>query len=185
MPRVRDVLNGFSAADVHTISGLSLPMIDYLKRNGFLHPSYAREDNPRGRVRYFSYRDLIVARLIQRLRETGIQLTRLKAAIERISEDSFWPDGMKPADGLNWLVSDGRTVHLRNRDGFLDDVLGSGQRSFAFIVNFGELLDEVRERVPAAKRPHFSMTTAELQFAPQSKPARAQGAANRPSRRAS
>jgi DNA-binding transcriptional MerR regulator len=182
MPRVREVLNGFSAAEVHAISGLSHPMIDYLKRSGFLHPSYARQDNPRGRVRYYSYRDLIVARLIQRLRETGIQLARLKAAIERISQDSFWPDGMEPVDGLNWLVSDGRTVHLRNRDGFLDDVLGSGQRSFAFVVNFGELLVEVRDRVSAEKRPHFSMATAELRFVPV-KPARALRAGNGPSRR--
>ena len=182
MPRARDVLNGFSAAEVHAISGLSHPMIDYLKRSGFLHPSYTGKDNPRGSVRYYSYRDLIVARLIQRLRETGVQLARLKAAIERISQDSFWPDGMEPVDGLNWLVSDGRAVHLRNRDGFLDDVLGSGQRSFAFVVNFGELLVEIRERVPAEKRPHFSMATAELRFVPKSKPARTRIGGNGPSR---
>lgn len=166
MPRVRKVLNGFTATEVHAISGLSRPMIDYLKRHGFLRPAYCAEDNPRGRVRYYSYRDLVVARLIQRLRDTGIQLGELKAAVASLSQDSFWQDDTLPADGLNWVISDGRNVHLRNRDGFLDDLLGSGQRAFAFVVNVGELLAEVRQRVPSEKQAHFSMRTADLQFAP-------------------
>lgn len=172
MPLPRKVLNGFTAAEVHVISGLSRPMIEYLKRHGFLEPAYAPANNPRGRVRFYSYRDLVVARLIQRLRETGIQLGRLKAAVERIAEDSFWSDSVTPAEGLNWLVSDGRTCFLRNRDGFLDDLIGSGQRAFAFVVNMGELLAEVRERVPAEKREHFTMATLQLQFAASTVPRR-------------
>lgn len=164
MPVARKVLNAFTATEVHAISGLSRPMIEYLKRHGFLHPAYAQSDNPRGRVRFYSYRDLVVARLIQRLRETGIQLSRLKAAVERITQDSFWSEGALPADGLNWLVSDGRSCLLRNRDGFLDDLMGSGQRAFAFVVNMGELLVEVRERVPEGKREHFTMETRQLRF---------------------
>ena len=164
MPVARKVLNGFTAAEVHAISGLSRPMIEYLKRHGFLSPSYAEADNPRGRVRFYSYRDLVVARLIQRLRETGIQLARLKAAVERVAQDSFWSGGQLPADGLNWLVSDGRTCLLRDREGFLDDLIGGGRRTFAFVVNIGELMVEVRERVPENKRKHFTMETKQLRF---------------------
>ncbi|MFV0922957.1 MerR family transcriptional regulator [Sphingomonas parapaucimobilis] len=173
MPLPRKVLNGFTAAEVHAVSGLSRPMIEYLKRHGFLQPAYAPPDNPRGRVRFYSYRDLVVARLIQRLRETGIQLRRLKAAVERIAQDSFWSDGITPAEGLNWLVSDGRTCLLRNQDGFLDDFIGGGQRALAFVVNMGELLVEVRDRVPEEKRGHFTMATAQLKFVPKQAPRRA------------
>lgn len=141
-------------------------MIEYLNRHGFLRPAYAQDNNPRGRVRFYSYRDLVVARLIQRLRETGIQLGRLKAEVERIAQDSFWSDELTPAEGLNWLVSDGRTCLLRNQDGFLDDFLGGGQRAFAFVVNMGELLIEVRSRVPEDKREYFTMETVQLQFVP-------------------
>ena len=178
VPIARQVLNAFTAAEVHAISGLSKPMIEYLKRHGFLRPAYADADNPRGRVRFYSYRDLVVARLIQRLRETGIQLSRLKAAVERVAEDSFWSEGSLPAGGLNWLVSDGRTCLLRNQDGFLDDLLGSGQRSFAFVVNMGELIVEVRERVPDGKREHFTMETRQLRYASGGAATRAAGNPN-------
>lgn len=167
MPKVREALNGFSVAEVHAVSGLSRPMIDHLKRYGFLQPAYAALDNPRGRVRYYSYRNLVVARLIQRFRETGVQLGRLKATVERISQDNFWCEDEAPADGLNWLISDGQTIDLRDTRGFLDDLLGSGQRSFAFVVNVAELLNEVRERLPGDKRRRFSMATYELQFSSQ------------------
>src|SRR5690349_11393909 len=108
-------------------------MVDYLKRHGFLWPTYAARDNPRGRVRYYSYRDLVIARLIQRLREAGIQLGRLKEAVGRIAQEGFWADGLSPTGGLDWLVSDGRACHLRDNDGFVADLMGTGKRSFAFV----------------------------------------------------
>lgn len=148
------------------LSGLSRPMIEYLNRRGFLRPAYAQANNPRGRVRYCSYRDLVVACLIQRLRETGIQLSRLKVAVERIAQDSFWADELTPAEGLNWLVNDGRICLLRTQDGFLDDFLGGGQRAFAFVVNMGVLLGHERARIPEDKRKDFTMATAQLQFVP-------------------
>jgi DNA-binding transcriptional MerR regulator len=166
MPLAREVLNGFTASEVQTISGLSKPMVDYLKRHAFLLPSYASPDNPRGRVRFYSYRDLVIARLIQRLREAGVQLGRLKAAVEPISKDSFWPDGTAPVKGLNWVVSDGRTCDLRDKDGFLEEFVGKSQRPFAFVVNVTELVNEVRSRVPNEKRARFTMINPELEFAP-------------------
>jgi DNA-binding transcriptional MerR regulator len=167
MPKVRDALNGFSVAEVHSISGLSVPMIDYLKRHSFLLPAYCGADNPRGRVRYYSYRDLVVARMIQRFRDTGVQLARLKSAAQRLSHDSFWMDGVSPASGLNWVVSDGRGVDFRNREQLHDDLLGSGQQTFAFVLNVGELLRDIRSSIPGEKLPHFSMIVHDLQFAAQ------------------
>ncbi len=113
MPKPRIALNGFTAAEVNAVSGLSRPMIEYLNRHGYLRPAYAPEDNPRGRVRYYSYRDLVVARLIQLLREGGIQLTRMRAATQQLSEDRFWSCGPEPSCRCEWVMSDGRVVELR------------------------------------------------------------------------
>ncbi|MCL4673906.1 MAG: MerR family transcriptional regulator [Sphingomonadaceae bacterium] len=165
MPKVKDALNGFSAAEVHSISGLSMPMIDYLKRHGFLQPAYCCADNPRGRVRYYSYRDLLVARMLQCFRDTGVQLTRLKSTAQRLSNDGFWADGDSPADGLNWVVSDGSSVGFRNREQLNEHLLGSGQQAFAFVLNVDELLRDIRSRIPREKQALFSMAVRELQFA--------------------
>jgi DNA-binding transcriptional MerR regulator len=165
MPKVKDALNGFSVAEVHSISGLSVPMIDYLKRHGFLQPAYSSADNPRGRVRYYSYRNLLVARMIQCFRDTGVQLARLKSAAQRLSDDSFWADGEAPVSGLNWVVSDGSGVGFRNREQLHEDLLGSRQQTFAFVLNVGELLRDIRSNIPGEKQALFSMAVHDLQFA--------------------
>lgn len=165
MPTPRKVLNAFTAHEVSRITSLSLPMIDYLLRTNLLRPSYGESTGCRGRVRYYSYRDLVVARLIQRLREGGVQLKRLKAAIEILRRDAPWADEIHPAERLNWLITDGRQVFLKNKDGFLDVLTGTGQRAFAFVVNLSHLEAEVRDRVPLAQRAHFAIENRELMFA--------------------
>jgi DNA-binding transcriptional MerR regulator len=165
MPLPRSTLNGFTASEVESVSGLSRPMIDYLNRYGFLRAAYAPRENARGRVRYYSYRDLVVARLIQHLREGGVQLGRLKATAERMSDDGFWAADDEPAAGSEWIVSDGRNVDLQDATTLLERIGGDGRSSFAFVVNVGRLRDEVRDRIASEKRQYFSMAIAELQFA--------------------
>jgi len=69
MPSPRKLLNAFPPREVSQITGLSLPMLDYLSRMGYLRPSYGSGPGVRGKVRYYSYRDLVIARIVQRLRE--------------------------------------------------------------------------------------------------------------------
>lgn len=173
MPRAARVLNGFTAEDLHKITGLSRPMIDYLLRAGFLRPHYNDESgNPRGKVRYYSYRDLVVGRTIQRFRDGGIRLGKLKAAIIELSGDPLWAGGDDPTRGLNYVVSDGKQVHLQDRDGFLNALDGSGQRSFAFVVNVATVRDEVKAAIgDSEKLSRFSMTNLELTFDRERKPA--------------
>jgi DNA-binding transcriptional MerR regulator len=165
MPVPRKVMNAFTAREVSKITGLSLPMIDYLLREDLLRPSYGEDTGRRGKIRYYSYRDLVVARLIQRLREGGVQLARLKTSVQILCRDAPWGEGPDPTTRLNWLISDGREVFLKNKDGFLDILTGSGQRAFAFVVNLSHLEAEVRERVPVAQRSHFAIENRSLIYA--------------------
>ncbi|MBJ7439487.1 MAG: MerR family transcriptional regulator [Sphingopyxis sp.] len=171
MPIPRKVLNAFPARDVSKITGLSLPMIDYLLREDLLRPSYGEEIGRRGKVRYYSYRDLVVARLIQRLREAGLQLGKLKVAVKTLCRDAPWVDRGDPSERLNWLIADGNEVFLRNDDGFLDTMTGTGQRAFAFVINLNQLEVEVRDLIPAAQRAHFDIANRSLMFADASRSA--------------
>lgn len=166
MPRARKVLNGFTASEVCRISRISPPMLEYLRRHEFLSPAHVGGgDRRQGRVRFYSYRDLVVARLIQRLRESGVRLHLLKQAVEKMSRDDFWPDGVAPVDGLKWVVSDGRSVLLRDEDGFLDEIAGTGQRSFAFVVNVERLRAEVEDEALKSRPGPFTMLSEELVYA--------------------
>lgn len=165
MPVARKVLNAFPARDVSKITGLSLAMIDYLSRADLLRPSYGGHSSRRGKVRYYSYRDLVVARLIQRLREGGLEIGRLKIAVQTLCRDAPWAANADPASRLNWLITDGVDVFLKSDDGFLEALTGNGQRAFAFVVNLGQLETEVRALVPPAQRKHFDIENRSLIFA--------------------
>ena len=166
MPIPKTALNGFTAQQVHAITGLSRPMIEYLRRMDYLQPSYDSREPRRGLVRFYSYRDLVIARLIQRLRETGVELSKLKVALGHLRSDDAWgSSGREDAPArIKWLVSDGKTVLLKSEDGFLDYIDASQQRAFAFVVSIDGIGTEVREKLNSEQIKHFSMTNKNLVF---------------------
>lgn len=164
VPRPRKILNAFTAQEMAKITGLSRPMIDYLAREAYLIPTYS-EGRIRGRVRYYSYRDLVIARAVQRLRETGVELRRLKDAIQVLKRDPSWGGSGRSKKPIIWMVTDGKSVLLRSEDGFFEELRPGGQRAFAFIVSLDNLKAEVRAAIPKAKNQHFSTENRPLIFA--------------------
>jgi len=157
MPIAKNVVDAFTAAEVEQISGLSRPMLDYLRRMDFIRPAYGSEERRRGKVRYYSYRDLVAARLVQRLRDAGVELHKLKTALEQLQSDETWADQTEPAQSLYWLVTDGVEVFVEREGGLLERMTSDRQGVFSFVVNVGQLAAEVRLRVPEAKRADFTM----------------------------
>lgn len=166
MPKPRNVLNAFTAKELHEVTGLSVHMINYLSREDYLKPTYD-QGRVRGKVRYYSYRDLVVARVIQRLRESGVQLRRLKDAIGVLGSDQAWLPKIsdeKTLSPVQWLVSNGKEVLLKNEDGFLDELHKGGQRTFAFVISLENLQDEIRERITQEKLMHYTTENRDLIF---------------------
>jgi DNA-binding transcriptional MerR regulator len=177
MPRARSVLNAFTAKEVKEITGVSVHMVNYLAHEGYLTPTYDQE-GIRGRVRFYSYRDLLVARIIQRFRESGLELSRLKAAIQLLSEDRAWlPKDRLP---LELLATDGRKVYFHHQNGSLVELTRGRQQTFAFVLDVAKVQDEVKARIGAKKRKHFVLENLPLQY---SEP-RPTDVVRRPSRRA-
>jgi DNA-binding transcriptional MerR regulator len=162
MPAEKRVLNAFTSKEVRQITGVTAPMLDYLCRFGYLRAAHVKRGPKQGRVRYFSYRDLVVANVIQHLRDTGIRLSRLKAAIKFLRYDHAWFPTHTPAKPIHWLVSDGKQVLLKNDDGFLDELRPGGQRAFAFVVNLDGMQREVKARMEPKKRRHFTIENLDI-----------------------
>jgi DNA-binding transcriptional MerR regulator len=163
MPVPRKVLNAFTAHEVHKYTGLSLHMVNYLARAGYLEPFYGR--GTRGKVRFYSYRDLTIADIVQRLRLGGVELSRLKPALERLHADEAWLKATsRRSKPIQWLVTDGKSVLLKHEDGFLDELRPGGQRSFAFVVTLQTVQDEVRARIEPRKRKHFDIQNRDLVY---------------------
>lgn len=166
MPVARPVMNAFTAKEVSDITGLSLHMLNYLRKMGFLAPAYDAAAPRRGKVRYYSYRDLIAAKLVQKLRSAGVEIGVLKFAIAQLMDDRHWEksEGLPDAQ-LRWLITDGVEVYVNAGDGYLDVMSSSGQRAFGFLVNVGTLAAEVHSAIPIGeKRDNFSLLNAPIRF---------------------
>ena len=151
----RNVKNAFTIREVSDITGLQPAMLNFLIRNEYLQPSY-REDHdlpqrqkrrPRGNTRYCSYRDLMIAKTIQRLLDAGVQLVRVKEALTELRADKHWL--IKPSDisidrAITWLVTDGKKVYLQDQKRpFLEPLGRSRQKAFSFILDMTSVRSEV------------------------------------------
>jgi len=180
--RARQVKNAFTVKEVSEITDLQPAMLNFLIRQDYLHPTY-REDHdlptrkkrrPRGNSRYFSYRDLMIAKTIQRLLNAGVQLIRVKEALEDLRADKHWlvtTKGISLERAIHWLVTDGKKVYLRDQDGFLDLLGKAPQRAFSFIVEMTSVRSDVCNGIRASvdetcrkKIAHFRLANEEPIF---------------------
>jgi DNA-binding transcriptional MerR regulator len=181
----RNVKNAFTIREVADITGLQPAMLNFLIRNAYLKPSY-REDHdlperqkrrPRGNTRYCSYRDLMIAKTIQRLLNAGVQLARVKEALNDLRDDKHWLARMRGASierTITWLVTDGKKVYLQDQDQpFLNPLGESRQKAFSFIIEMTSIHSEVRAGIRHSQSPkcrekiaHFKLANEEPIFDP-------------------
>jgi DNA-binding transcriptional MerR regulator len=181
----RNVKNAFTVREVAEITGLQPAMLNFLIRNEYLKPSY-REDHdfpepqkrqPRGNTRYCSYRDLMIAKTIQRLLDAGVQLARVKEALHDLRADEHWLARVRGASlerTIKWLVTDGKRVYLQDQEQPTLDPLGkSRQKAFSFIIDMTSVHSEVRAGIRHSQSPkcrekitHFNMANEEPIFDP-------------------
>jgi DNA-binding transcriptional MerR regulator len=162
MPKPKRVLNGFTAQQVRQVTGLSVHMINYLAREGYLVPTYA-EHQVRGKVRYYSYRDLVVARIVQRLRDVGIELKRLKRGIQLLSSDSTWLKAGR-VRSVSLLGTDGKRLFFPDENGSLIELTREGQRSFAFVLDVARAQSEVKRHLSQRQIELFELRNQPLQI---------------------
>src|SRR5689334_19579771 len=128
MPKPRLALNGFPPAQTAKLVGMSVHMLNYLARESYLEPTYSQ--SRRGRTRYYSFRDLVIARLIARLLEAGLEIRKLKEGIKKLSSYSGWTDDPKLV--VRMLATDGHNLFFVRKDGTIVDLTRHGQHAFAF-----------------------------------------------------
>lgn len=180
----QNIKNAFTLKEVSDITGLKPAMLNFLIRNEYLRPTY-REDHdftrrekrrPRGNTRYFSYRDLMIAKTIQRLIDAGVQLVRVKEALVELRTDKHWLVTAKGASvdrAISWLVTDGKKVYLRDQEGFLDLLAKGHQKAFSFVVELTSVRSEICNGIRSSRIPkcrekiaHFKLANDDPIFDP-------------------
>jgi DNA-binding transcriptional MerR regulator len=101
--------------------------LDYWDRTGLVVPSIQSATGS-GSQRLYSFRDILVLKLVKRLLDTGVSLQQIRIAVEQLKAAGI-------ADLTNTtLMSDGARVYLCTSQDEVIDLLGQGQGVFGIAV---------------------------------------------------
>lgn len=146
------VTSDFPASQTSQLTGLSMTMLDYLCRSKVLQPS-ANRCSGRGNKRLYSFSDVVLLRIIERLLRNGISVSKLRTALAALRKRHPEFASRSPAGAL--LVTDGKRVYLRQGAQVVED-LAVGQLAFAFVIELETVRRDVREKMgielPKSKR---------------------------------
>lgn len=108
-------------------AGISYRQLDYWARTGLLTPSI-REAVGSGNPRLYSFRDILILKVIKRLLDVGISLQQVRRSIDHLRAR-----GVEDLTQVT-LMSDGVSVYECTSDHEVIDVLQGGQGMFGIAL---------------------------------------------------
>jgi DNA-binding transcriptional MerR regulator len=127
--------DGYRVPEVCRVVGITYRQLDYWARTDLVNPS-VREAGGSGTQRLYSFRDLLVLKLIKQLLDTGVSLQQIRKAVDYLREGGSESD----LTGIT-LMSDGHRIYACTTPGEVFDLLQRGQGVF------GIAMDRVRDEV--------------------------------------
>ncbi len=142
---------GYRGPTACNAAGITYRQLDYWARTGLVEPT-VRAAGGSGTQRLYSFRDILLLKVIKRLLEAGVSLQQIRTAVDHLR--------VRGTDDLTrvTLMSDGATVYeCRSADEIID-LLQGGQGVFGIAIGgvwreiegtLMELPNERAERDPA------------------------------------
>lgn len=109
------------------VAGITYRQLDYWARTKLVEPSI-RTAKGSGTQRLYSFRDILVLKIVRGLLDTGISLQNIRLAVDRLRDL-----GVEDLANIT-LVSDGRTVYQCRSNEEVIDLLNGGQGVFGIAV---------------------------------------------------
>ncbi|WP_328821750.1 MerR family transcriptional regulator [Nesterenkonia haasae] len=139
---------GYRGPIACSAAGITYRQLDYWARTKLVEPSL-RNASGSGSARLYSFRDVLVLKVVKRLLDTGVSLQQIRAAIEHLRE--------RGVDDLAeiTLMSDGASVYECTSTDEVIDLVQGGQGVFGIAVGRvwreveGSLAELPRERSEA------------------------------------
>jgi DNA-binding transcriptional MerR regulator len=118
---------GFRGPIACSAAGITYRQLDYWARTGLVEPT-VRNATGSGTQRLYSFRDILILKVIKRLIDAGISLQQIRAAIEHLRA--------RGVDDLTQvtLMSDGVSVFECTSDDEVIDLLRGGQGVFGIAL---------------------------------------------------
>ncbi|WP_370513524.1 MerR family transcriptional regulator [Corynebacterium sp. 319] len=109
------------------VAGITYRQLDYWARTNLVNPT-VRGAHGSGSQRLYSFRDILVLKIVKGLLDTGISLQNIRKAVEKLENL-----GIDDLSGIT-LVSDGTTVYECRSPEEVIDLLNGGQGVFGIAV---------------------------------------------------
>lgn len=144
-----DQLVGFRGPTATQVVGITYRQLDYWARTGLVMPSI-RGAAGSGSQRLYSFKDMLVLKIVKRLLDTGISLQNIRVAVDHLRSR-----GVEDLARIT-LFSDGTTVYECTSAEEVVDLLQHGQGVFGIAVSgamrelTGTIADFPGERVDGA-----------------------------------
>ena len=118
---------GYRGPTACSAAGITYRQLDYWARTGLVEPS-VRAAQGSGSQRLYSFRDILVLKVVKRLLETGISLQQIRAAVQHLRER-----GTGDLAQIT-LMSDGASVYECTSADEVVDLLQGGQGVFGIAL---------------------------------------------------
>ena len=119
---------GYRGVTACHAAGISYRQLDYWARTSLVVPS-VRDASGSGTQRLYSFRDIVVLKVVKRLLDAGVSLQNIRKAI-----DTLRSRGVSDLAGIT-LISDGTTVYECRSPEEVVDLLQGGQGVFGIAVS--------------------------------------------------
>ena len=125
---VPDDLVGYRGPTACNAAGITYRQLDYWARTGLVVPS-VRSAAGSGTQRLYSFKDILVLKVVKRLLDTGVSLQNIRTAVEHLRAR-----GVQDLARIT-LLSDGTTVYECTSAEEVVDLLAGGQGVFGIAVS--------------------------------------------------
>ena len=118
---------GYRGPTACSAAGITYRQLDYWARTGLVEPT-VREATGSGSQRLYSFRDILVLKVVKKLLDAGVSLPNIRTAVSHLRD--------RGAEDLAQvtLISDGTTVYECTSADEMVDLLQGGQAVFAIAV---------------------------------------------------
>ncbi|WP_124039435.1 MerR family transcriptional regulator [Neoactinobaculum massilliense] len=134
-------------------AGITYRQLDYWDRTGLVSPSIQSASGS-GTQRLYSFRDILVLKVVKRLLDTGVSLQQIRVAVAQLAE--FGVDDLARIT----LMSDGASVYECTSDDEVIDLVRGGQGVFGIAV--GRVWQEVEGSLSTLPSDHVESAAAPI-----------------------
>ncbi|NED98380.1 MerR family transcriptional regulator [Phytoactinopolyspora alkaliphila] len=118
---------GYRGPTACNAAGITYRQLDYWARTGLVEPT-VRSASGSGSQRLYSFRDILVLKIVKRLLDTGVSLQQIRQAVGHLRER-----GVEDLAGIT-LMSDGASVYECTSADEVVDLVQGGQGVFGIAV---------------------------------------------------